>query len=1537
MNLQVIKNRVLYWLKSIVVYTLYLMVLLVICSFFALQLPSVQTALTQRYLGFLSKVTGFESTIEEIEFRWFDRVSLYNVSIKDPEKNTMIFAREIFVNFEFDHLLEAGDVNLDAVDIDSAHVYLKQIQETDTSRNLNINIFIDKLNEQFKSSGSGGQAAKLTIGEALLERSRFTYHQSDRDSLTDRFDHNHFSLAVDDTQLQSFMVQGDTIEFQVLSLSAEDRQTRFKVHELNTFFRLSQRAMEFRGMFLRAGQSFISDTVVFHYSSQNDLNEFITRVNVEAHLDKTVIHPKDLAVFAPEVQRLTTPFELSGSVKGKVNRFKYRDMEIHFGSSHLLGSLDMDGLPDFNETFILLNLKNSRLRFEDLAFAFNEQTESKLKPLGTVSMNGQFLGYPTDFVAQGDFNTRMGRIISDINFKVNEKSFNESSYKGQLSMINFDLGSYLGDTTNFQQLSLSGRISGSGLTQNTANFILNGRIQTLGIRHYQYTNITTNARFASQFFNGELIIDDPNLELHALGFIDLRDNRNHFNIQARLDTANLHALKLSKDKLFLQSKLNLNFKGLDLDSLEGDAHIERLSVGYRDKTLAVKNIDVVASRNEHERSLELKTDLIDAKAAGDFSFSRLFRDVQVLTHEFMLGLKNDKAAIAQYYQNKNRAPDSYVANFDFNFKNITPITDLIRVDLDLSKNTVLDGKFTSGRTTMLQAFTNIDTLYYSGTRFLNTEVELNASKISDSTHTLAVAYINSEKQQLGSVLKTKNLITEAIWNKDHIDFSLNLDQENRDNYLRLEGNIDFHDSTRLHFADATKIKLLEKIWIFHPENVIAMKDRGLSFRYLNLATLEQSIGLNGRMSTRPEDKLYLNIKNFDLSLLNDLTQRALAGHVDSEVILANAYGDYTIQNTLSAHELKVDDFLIGDVTGNNTWSPTDRRFNLEFYIDRLGQRIVNCEGYYNPSTSDDPLHVTARFDKANLRIFEPFLDDIFSRFEGTLSGEYAITGKLSDPQLNGEGRVENGQLMVNYLKTVYQFTGQIGLTPTSVYFKNVVLQDLFKNTASLQGAITHANFKNMRINLDAQFENFQLLNTTVKDNSLFYGQGYASGNCNLRGPLNNLQITSTASTGKNTRIFIPIGGTSTAEKRDFINFVDFSDSTAQQSVEKALSKKIDISGITMELNIDVTPDAYCEIIFDAKAGDIIRGRGNGKIKLQLDTKGEFNMFGPIEFTEGGYNFTLYDIINKEFQIQSGSRITWFGDPYQGQMDIRATYNQLASLAPVLSKQIIGNELTTDQSAGTAQLRRKYPVQVLLKLDGPMLSPQINFDIIAKDLPQNIIVNNQPVQLAFEFQAFKSRLDEQELKRQVFSLIILRRFSPLESFNTSGSLVNSVSELFSNQLSYWMSQVDENLEIDVDLGTMDQEAFNTFQLRLSYTFLNGRLRITRDGTFGNQVNATNSNTSGRSDLSSVAGDWTLDYLLTPDGKFKVKMYSRTNVNPTLNTLGNQSTITTGVSLLHTQSFNELRDLLKSSRDKNRKKQTETPANEEAIKENDDNND
>jgi hypothetical protein len=706
----------------------------------------------------------------------------------------------------------------------------------------------------------------------------------------------------------------------------------------------------------------------------------------------------------------------------------------------------------------------------------------------------------------------------------------------------------------------------------------------------------------------------------------------------------------------------------------------------------------------------------------------------------------------------------------------------------------------------------------------------------------------------------------------------------------------------------TRIRALDKEWTVDQNNYILNNGKEWSIHGLIIKNVDESVLLDGAISAQSDRQLMLKVNNLNLNILDAISSEKFSGIVNGEVKIRDVYTNPFLQNDVSISALTVNNFLIGDLNGKNNWNRNEQQFDIDFTIDRLGKRTVSLIGFYNPK-KESPLFVKASLAKTNLKIIEPFLRGIFSEIDGTLSGEYLITGDFSKPLVNGDGVIEDGQIMIDYLRTLYTFSGKLGMNSTQIIFDDIELADAFKNKSKLRGFLTHKNYSKFRIVLNAEFSNFQLLNTSAKDNSLFYGQAYATGDLNILGPLENMKISATARSDKKTRILIPMNSTQSAEKKEFISFVNLSEESKEKN---AISKKAKSqpTGITMDLNLDITPDAYTEIIFNAKSGDIIRGYGRGDIRLQLDTKGEFTMFGLYEFERGYYNFTLYDVINKEFTINKGSRISWTGDPYTGQLALNASYKQLASLSPILS--------LNEAQQNSPQMRRKYPVEVLLKLEGPMLGPQINFDIVANDLPNSVPMDGDaPVQLKMSFQQFKAKLDEQELQKQVFSLIILKRFSSLDAFTASGAdLTRSVSELLSNQLSYWLTQVDENLEIDFDLPSFDQEAFNTFQLRLSYSFFGGRLRVTRDGTFGNQY--------ARSEVSNLLGDWTVDYLLTPDGKFKVKMFNRTNINQLTSSLGSQSTISAGVSLAHTQNFNNWLDLITRTRERKRR---ETKAEEQ----------
>jgi hypothetical protein len=307
--------------------------------------------------------------------------------------------------------------------------------------------------------------------------------------------------------------------------------------------------------------------------------------------------------------------------------------------------------------------------------------------------------------------------------------------------------------------------------------------------------------------------------------------------------------------------------------------------------------------------------------------------------------------------------------------------------------------------------------------------------------------------------------------------------------------------------------------------------------------------------------------------------------------------------------------------------------------------------------------------------------------------------------------------------------------------------------------------------------------------------------------------------------------------------------------------------------------------------------------MKIDTKGEFSMIGNYEFVSGGYNFTMYNIVNKEFVINPLSKITWTGDPYSGIMDIDASYKVTTSLKP----------LVDSVYQDTPDLARIYPVEVLLSLNGQLLTPDIEFDIIIDEYPKS------NADLDTQIKGFLNTIavDQQELNRQVFSLLILRNFSQQNSFSSSGSIGSSVSEFVTNQLSYWISQVDDNLTIDMDLGELDADALKTFQLRISYEFMDGKLIVTRDGGFTDPDNVAS--------VGSIAGDWTLEYLLSEDGKLRIKLFNRTNYNQLNSATGSasQALLSGGFSLIFTTSFDNFSELFKNPNKKGKKEKNTEP--------------
>jgi hypothetical protein len=485
-------------------------------------------------------------------------------------------------------------------------------------------------------------------------------------------------------------------------------------------------------------------------------------------------------------------------------------------------------------------------------------------------------------------------------------------------------------------------------------------------------------------------------------------------------------------------------------------------------------------------------------------------------------------------------------------------------------------------------------------------------------------------------------------------------------------------------------------------------------------------------------------------------------------------------------------------------------------------------------------------------------------------------------------------MRVDYLNTYYTVSGDIILEPDRIGFEGISLFDMKGNQATVWGNIFHDNFKNIKLDFDITAKKFMVLNTNPFLNSTYYGKAFVSGNVGIYGTPEFMNMELNLKTEDGTQFNIPLGGPAEVADNDFIRFV------RKDSLDDSKGDKIDLSGMSLKFNLECTPEAEVQLIFDEKAGDVIKAWGYGNLNMDINTNGKFEMFGTYTLTDGSYLFTLENFINKKFDIENGSTIKWTGSPYDADISITADYRQRASLAPFFptlntpsTTPGSSSAVTSSTSTSGVDNNKRYPVECKLFMRGKLMSPDITFGI---GLPS---VND-----AVRQQVMGYINNEQELNRQVFSLLLLKSFvTPLSLNNQSGVTAGgavgaNASEMLSNQLSNWLSQLATNVDVGVNYTPGNALSNEELDLALSTQLFNDKLSV--DGNVG-----VNNNTQTKT--SNMIGDLNIDYKLTEEGKVRVKAFNRSN--DTYQTTATGGQFTQGVGVFFREEFESIDELYK----------------------------
>ncbi len=1478
-----------------------------VLSYVAFRTPAVQTYITQKIAGYFADKWKTEVSIGGVDIDFFTTVILENLYIEDLHGDTLIYSEFIKVDIgEFGG--EEKSLRLSKVTLERTHFNLVKYEGEDF---MNIKFLTDAFSSDDTSSGNW----KISIDKIHLFNSHFRWQNRNRRWMRKGINFQDLDVRKINGDIHNMSVVNDTIYASILLLSCSEK-SGFHLRKLNAHVKVSSTGMDMESLQIQTRSSTINGALSFRYSGYRDYLDFTDSVMITSVFDKSEISVADVAYFAPVLKGIAYNIELDGEVYGRISRLKGKNITLKFGrSSKLVGDFSLTGLPKVRETFIHFKVKELKTYAADLRtvpippFELGKRLKvpEVFEKMGSIRFHGDFTGFYNDFVAYGDFHTSIGLISSDLSLK-QDTTTGKVIYAGNLKSPGINAGTFL-QLDDFGMAAFNISINGSGMRKENVTAKLRGVVSQLSIRDYNYKNIELEGIMANRLFEGSLKVTDENIDLEFDGNINFSTNPPVFNFNSTISRANLYALNFVEKETTADFSVEMvsNFEGSNLDNMLGslEFHNIRYRHGNGDEIREddFGNIKLIASRVPGEKSLQLFADFAQAELVGKFKVAQLPQSIKSVVGELFP---------AAEFERKGQGGKSLVAQ-DFHYavsiKQESSIFSVFVPGLSISKNSMLHGNYSSSSNS-ITLWGTFPAISMGENKITNLDIELVMP--ADTLYKSA----ESKTKPLNLIFRgscDKFTFSDSVWmlepelsvraSNDSVNFSFLWDNKSQPAYKgEVAGYLKLHEAENkggLGFElgiDESEIVITDSIWTIEAGNMFLFDSSSIDIENFVFRSGTRTVKVSGGSSKSKPGSIDVEMSNFDLRMINPFMSSAklswsgsLSGIVKFSDVFINPY----VTGDLNIEELQLNERDLGDASIRSYWNNSQKKINIHGTVRSGKLNTILLDGNYYLNTElvnrTDALDFDINLNRFRVSVFEPFIKNIFSDIsdQGAASGKLKLTGSLKEPNLIGSLDVSKVGVTVDFLNTQYNFADKVVFTKEWIGFDDVIINDLKGNRAMAKGRIYHDHLRNFRFDIEVKPENLYTLNTDQIQNKLYYGKAYTTGNFTVTGTPKQIVLNLALTTERGTQFFIPLNTDAEISMGGFITFINPADTISRGAYNKINQKFEKLPELNFDL--EVTREAEIQLIFDETVGDILKAKGNGNLKLQVNYAGEFKIYGEYVIEEGDYLFTLQNVINKRFKIEKGGTIQWSGNPYSATVDIVAVYGLTASLY----------DLTLEQDD-----RRRVPVNCILKMSGNLMNPEIAFDIEFPNLGDGADADN-----------LLAATTEQQLNRQMFSLLVLGQFQPLKGggLETSGGVGANTSELLSNQLSNWLSQISEDFDIGVNYRPGDELTSKEVEVALSTQLFDERLSI--NGSVANNLNEDNQNSS------NIVGDFTLDYKITKDGRLKIKAYNRSN--DTYLTTDN-APYTQGIGLSYSKEFNTLKDLFRR-KNKKQKMKSESPDN------------
>ena len=1403
----------------------------------------VQNYIVQRLVNHLSSELKTKVEIGYVEIDFLRNIHLERLRIYDLEKDTLIEVRK------FEAKLARVDLNRKEVILSDVELYkgLFKLGYHTANSDLNIDFLVDYFTPK-STSITPGKVWDIRMTDAKLLETNFVYFNKTQRATDRFFDPDYMSFAKINAELDSVIIGEPWFGARLRNVSFKERSGLEVVNgSLNAL--VDRRHMLFSNMLIKTPKSVLGDRVELRYSSMKDFADIFHKVIFDFRISKSSLAVEELLAFHPWFEGRSLPTFVNAHAMGTMARLEVPTFLIESltDQTRLKGSGEVQNLHDLDHFQYQLNFDDGRLSLADVKEVIYElDSVPQLNSIEAVDVLGVLNGSLNDVSFDGDLDANPGHFAGHFLFDFTE-SIEQMAYDVEGELSGWDVGSLMGGGVDAGIGDAHVLITGGGVSAQTVEAEMELWLKNYSVMGRELSDVKLKGSIEPKEFLVDLKSLDPSfafeLDAAVLGWADKPNLDVNLNAsEMRFDGLGLESLPLT-----FSGSASLIYGGDDLNSANATLEVNQLVADHGSIRYFCNSQQVVKAENG---GWQFSGDWFNGSIGKGFDVSETQQVAQLLLHN----------AVPERFE----APKGFVPqDFDFDLQLIQTSWLSTFVEPSLHSGPInLVGGFGAKQKEVQLVLGPMD-VEYKGAEIQRLKLTANTN-LQGQTELL----VSAKEIQIGQTQYDRFQIKGSV---DHgsmrVGFDLH-DKKNRYNF-NFNANSEVSKDSLPTDITAANFQINNEPWQLDQSSHITLK-RGNRLDVSNLMVNSQRhfVEMYGVLSDRAQDTFTLELGNVTPELLAPFFPEgsfdSLDFHMGGKVKVAAALGDFKLVGENYLNDLSYMGYRYGSFNLNFKESQSVGLLNVQFSGRKgvmkefafLGTLDINGKEPLLDAVMDLPL-------KTPVSILQPFLKGIVTTETGSVDGRVRMQGALGNLIMQGNLNARDVRLGVDYLKTKYHFDASFQVRSNGIFTTEpiVVYGTAKKGTAKATLALTHNQFKDLALDLQVyDAKNIRVIQTTEKDNDLFFGTAWGTGTCRIVGPINKVSIKVDMAPGKNSKLSILYPTMSATQVAGNITFRN------QKGVVVGKSKTTGNSGLgNIEIIVRANPELEAEFLIDKRLGDLIRGRGTGDIRILYDEKERFYLNGQYTIKSGEYVFSLpgINVLTKKITLDEGGRITWVGDPYNANLALSGRIEKRISPAQLM--------MTSGASSGST-----YPPTLIvsvLNISGSLLRPQIGFDLQAPELA-NSTGSNSEVNAVIQ----RIRQDKDEVMRQSVALLIFGNFLP-PSFSsgnpTSGSVIsgagvagNSVSNIASSVVNDLFSKYGIPTRIQVNIDDVRSRAGTASNAQVfvnSEWFLSERLRLdlNYDPTVAMLVNSV-----------AVPFNFNLEYM-TRNENWRLKMFSRSN--------------------------------------------------------------